>query len=136
MVRAAALGRWCSLRAAGRKLPGDVFPLWALLANGTAKTWSEGEDYTVQQGRQMRKKKARDASMLHGWNSTTLTSEAESLELLLELWGKGWLCRGQSKRYARLVPSIDRDRLNNLSRVEKLTFERRSIDLFRSTAHF
>jgi hypothetical protein len=34
------------------------------------------------------------------------------------------------------VPSIDREPRQNLSRIEKLTLERQSIDLFRSTARF
>jgi hypothetical protein len=74
--------------------------------------------------------------MSHGWNTTNLTSEAEAFYVLTELRGKQWLCRGQSKRYDGLVPSIDREPRQNLSRLEKLTLERRSIDLFRSTARF
>jgi hypothetical protein len=71
-----------------------------------------------------------------GWNSTTLNTEAEVIDLLIKLRGKRWLCRGQAKRYPALVPSIDRGRLQNCSRIEKLTLERRSIDLFRDTARF
>ena len=74
--------------------------------------------------------------MPHSWNTTPLDSEAEALRVLSELQGKRWLCRGQSKRYGGLVPSIDRGPLQNLSRSEKLTLERRSIDLFRLTARF
>lgn len=74
--------------------------------------------------------------MSHSWNTTILDSEAKALHVLTELRGKRWLCRGQSKRYDGLVPSIDRDILKNLSSLEKLNLERQSIDLFRSTARF
>jgi len=74
--------------------------------------------------------------MSHGWNTTTLTSEAEALHAFTELRGKRWVCRGQKKSYGGLLPSIDRGPMQNLSRHEKLMLERRSIDLFRSTARF
>jgi hypothetical protein len=63
-------------------------------------------------------------------------SEAEAVTVLTELSGKRWLSRGQSRRYGGLVPSIDREPRQRLSREEKLRLERRSIDLFRSTARF
>ncbi len=74
--------------------------------------------------------------MSDAWSTTTLTSVTEALSVLSELRGRRWLCRGQSKRYGGLVPSIDREELQSLSRVEKLALERQSIDLFRSTARF
>lgn len=75
--------------------------------------------------------------MSHSWKTTSLDSEEKVLHVLTELSGKRWLCRGQSKPYGGLVPSIDRgETLQNLSRREKLTLERQSIDLFRSTARF
>ncbi|HZS08165.1 MAG TPA: FRG domain-containing protein [Blastocatellia bacterium] len=74
--------------------------------------------------------------MSNVWNTTILTSEAEAIQVLTDLRGKRWLCRGQSRRYGGLVPSIDRGSLQNLSRREKLTLERQSIDIFRSTARF
>jgi hypothetical protein len=74
--------------------------------------------------------------MSHSWNTTTFTSEAEAIYVLTELRGNQWLCRGQSHRYNSLVPSIDRKPRQNLSRPEKLTLERQSIDIFRSTARF
>lgn len=70
------------------------------------------------------------------WATTTLADATDALQVLSELRGKRWLCRGQPKCYGGLVPTIDRDRLEKLSRVEKLMLERRSIDLFRSTARF
>jgi hypothetical protein len=70
------------------------------------------------------------------WNSTTLKTEAEAIQMLTELRGKRWLSRGQAKNYGSLIPSIDRDDLAHLSRVEKLALERQSIDIFRSTARF
>ena len=74
--------------------------------------------------------------MSHSWNTTTLKSEAEALHLFTDLRGKRWLCRGQSKRYDSLVPSIDRELRQNLPRLEKLKLERQSIDLFRSTVQY
>ena len=74
--------------------------------------------------------------MTDGWDSTCLTDEGEAQRVFLDLRGKRWLCRGQAKQYGGLVPSIDRNPRDGLSRVEKLTLERRSIDLFRSTARF
>ncbi len=74
--------------------------------------------------------------MLDSWKSTPLSATEDVIQALTELKGKRWLCRGQSKRYRALVPSIDRPPRERLSRAEKLTLERRSIDLFRSTARF
>jgi FRG domain len=70
------------------------------------------------------------------WISTTLTSESEVIQTLTELRGKRWLSRGQSCRYKSLIPSLDRDGREMLSRAEMLTLERQSIDIFRSTARF
>jgi hypothetical protein len=72
--------------------------------------------------------------MSDGWPVNIFKSVPEILEVLNEWAGKGWLCRGQSKRYDGLLPSIDRGELRNFSRQEKLRMERRSIDLFKSTA--
>lgn len=75
--------------------------------------------------------------MSHDWNTIPLTSEREALHVFTELRGKRWLCRGQSRHHdGGLVPSIDRAPRQNFSRPEKLTLERRSIELFRSTARF
>jgi len=74
--------------------------------------------------------------MSRRWYTTTLSSEAEALDAFTQLQGEAWLCRGQAKCYGGLLPSIDRGTLQNLSRREKLTLERQSIDLFRSTARF
>jgi hypothetical protein len=72
----------------------------------------------------------------HGWNTTTLTSEADVLQLLLEMQGSCWLSRGHSRCHESLVPSLDRDPFRGLGRSEKLERERRSMDQFRSTARF
>lgn len=74
--------------------------------------------------------------MYHGWNHTCLISEAKALEVLAKRREKRWLCRGQSRRWNGLVPSIDRDQGQKLSRGEKLRLECQGINLFRSTAHF
>ena len=76
------------------------------------------------------------ACMSHHWNTATFTTEAEVFDLLTELRGKRWLCRGQSRRYDSLLPSIDRNPRESLLRLEKLTLERQCIDLFRATARF
>ncbi len=74
--------------------------------------------------------------MTDSWHTTCLTSVQEACQVLLELRGKRWLCRGQSKQYGALIPSIDREAPRALSRVEKLTLERHGINLFRSTVRF
>lgn len=74
--------------------------------------------------------------MSHNWNTTILESEEKVLNVLTELHGKHWLCRGQSKCYGNLLPKIDREALKNLPRHKKLSLERQSIDLYRSTARF
>ncbi len=74
--------------------------------------------------------------MICEWKTTTLTDEEELLRVLAELEGKRWLCRGQTKRYNTLLPSIDRSNLRNLLRSDKLLLERQSIDLFRASAKF
>ena len=71
------------------------------------------------------------------WNQTVVKSEAHISHVLAELRGKRWLSRGLSKSYGGLVPSIDRDGRDKLSRQQKLSLERQSIDIFQSTArHF
>jgi len=72
----------------------------------------------------------------HNWNETTLTSDAETLRVLAELRGKRWLCRGQSRPYGGLIPSIDREGRDKMSRLEKLSLERQSIDIFQATARY
>ena len=72
----------------------------------------------------------------HDWKVSTLRSEAEVFQVLVELCGQRWLCRGQSKCYGSLLPTIDRDPFKKLSRIEKLNLERQSIDLFRSTVQY
>ena len=74
--------------------------------------------------------------MAHNWHLTTLSNEAEVIQTLTQLRGKRWLSRGQSKRYDCLVPSIDREPRDRLSRFEKLSLERQAISIFRSTARF
>ena len=74
--------------------------------------------------------------MPDSWFSTTLESETEVLQVLTELQGNRWLSRGQADTYNNLNPSIERDGRGALSRAEKLTLERQSIDIFRSTARF
>lgn len=70
------------------------------------------------------------------WNDSVLSSESEVLEVLLELKGKNWMCRGQSRNRKRLIPSIDREPLAHLIRAQKLSLERRAIDMWRSSARY
>jgi hypothetical protein len=70
------------------------------------------------------------------WGTTRLHSERDVTDLLDELRGKRWLCRGQSSTYDALVPSIDRPPLHHLVRSVKVQLEQRSIALFRETAKF
>jgi hypothetical protein len=75
--------------------------------------------------------------MSDSWKPEELKTEEEVLEKLAQLQAnKRWLCRGQSKRYHNLMPSIDHETRTCISRIEKLTLERRSIEIFRRTAHF
>lgn len=74
--------------------------------------------------------------MSNSWRSTRLATEEEALEVLTKLRGKRWLSRGQSCRYSGLVPSIDRSHRNKMTRPQKLSIERSSIECFRSTARF
>jgi hypothetical protein len=75
--------------------------------------------------------------MYHGWKTTKLESESEVLQKLSELRGKRWLCRGLSRHYGGLIPSIDRlKKFQMLSRSKKLDFERRSFILFQTTARY
>jgi hypothetical protein len=69
----------------------------------------------------------------HNWEITYLTSETKTIEVLAKLHAQRWLCRGQSKCYDNLLPTIDRDTRQGLTRIEKLNLERQSIELFRST---
>jgi hypothetical protein len=70
------------------------------------------------------------------WQTLRLNDEKRVFEILAELKGRRWVCRGQSKDYGGLTPSIDREKLQKLSRPEKLRLERESIHLFQSTARF
>lgn len=74
--------------------------------------------------------------MPNDWETVTLETEAEIIQVLDLLQGTRWLCRGHSRLRGVLVPSIDRPPRNCLSRIEKLRYEREAIDLFRSTARF
>ena len=74
--------------------------------------------------------------MGHNWKTTILDSEEETLRVLAELQGKPWLCRGHAECSDGLASSIDRKLHQNLSRGEKLTLERQSIDEFRLRARF
>jgi hypothetical protein len=75
-------------------------------------------------------------AMVQNWNSTNLTSVDQVFAVLADLRGRLWLSRGQSRCFGSLFPTIDRGKLQALRRLEKLTLERQSIDLFRSTARY
>ncbi len=65
-----------------------------------------------------------------------LETEEKVFDRLLGLRGEKWYCRGQSKRYNHLIPSIDRGAMSGLARLEKISLERRCIDIFRASARF
>jgi hypothetical protein len=64
------------------------------------------------------------------WTTIPLKCEIDVLDKLQELQANRWLSRGQSELHGTLCPSIDRGRLANLPRQEKLRLERKSISLF------
>ena len=70
------------------------------------------------------------------WKTENLSTEDAVLDVLAQLQGRRWLNRGQPKPFGKLVPSIDRNNLEGLPRREKLTLERQSVDLFRSTVRY
>jgi hypothetical protein len=70
------------------------------------------------------------------WKTKNLSTENDVLDVLAQLQGRHWLNRGQPKPFGKLVPSIDRNNLDGLLRRKKLTLERQSIDLFRSTVRY
>ena len=70
------------------------------------------------------------------WKTKTLKTVEDILDALFELQGKRWLCRGQSRAYGTLIPSIDRSPRRRLDRTEKLALERRCINVFRSHTKF
>ncbi|MBI2820243.1 MAG: FRG domain-containing protein [Acidobacteria bacterium] len=74
--------------------------------------------------------------MASKWKEIPLRDLQHALEVFAELKGKRWVCRGQSNKEWNLVPLIDRDKLAKLTRAEKLSLERQSINLFRSTVKF
>jgi hypothetical protein len=76
--------------------------------------------------------------MSYDWKTAYLKDEADAFRRLLELSGKRWLCRGQSRSYLprRLTPKIDREPREDLERTARLSIERQSIELFRSTARY
>src|ERR1700730_737483 len=74
--------------------------------------------------------------MSSNWPTTTLSDVSVALDTLIDLRGKDWLSRGHSQTFKKLVPTIDRDKLQSISRPKKLALERQSIDIFRSTARF
>lgn len=68
-----------------------------------------------------------------GWETTILNNVTEALNVFTELHKNKWLCRGQSRRFDCLVPSLDRFPRQDLNRIEELTLEKKSIACFRST---
>jgi FRG domain-containing protein len=80
--------------------------------------------------------------MTNQWNSETLATADDVFTRLGRLRANRWYCRGQSKQYGNLLPSIDRipsidcSKRKILTRIEKICKERESIDIFRTTARF
>ena len=75
--------------------------------------------------------------MAHKWKTTKLTTIKEVRDLFTDVTGNNWLYRGQSRRYDKLIPSLDRNHYQSLSRSDKINLERKSIDCFRENVkHF
>ena len=75
--------------------------------------------------------------MTSEWPTSDIESADDAFQLLAKLRGKRWLCRGQPRPYRNLFSSLDRlETLRTASRLQNLTLERQSIDLFRSAARF
>ena len=74
--------------------------------------------------------------MTHTWNTETVDSQEKAFDVIQELVAKRWLCRGQSNVEHRLEPSIDRGKLKEMPRAQKIQLERKSIEILRSTARF
>lgn len=70
------------------------------------------------------------------WHTETLDTEDKVFGRLAKLRGDKWYCRGHPQFYGGLIPSIDRDKMKGMSRLEKVNLERRSIDIFRASARF
>jgi FRG domain len=82
------------------------------------------------------RRKRRASAPRHLWPTTPLTTVDAVLAMLFERQRLHWLCRGQAREWKKLTPTIDRKHLAKLSRSEKLDYERRSINVFRSTARY
>ncbi len=67
----------------------------------------------------------RGACVTDSWNTSHLSTEHEACRVFPDLRGKRWLSRGQSRQFGGLLPSIDREPRRQLSRLQKLTLERR-----------
>jgi hypothetical protein len=63
--------------------------------------------------------------MVQDCDTTELNSIKEIFDVLIELRGKRWLCRGHSKVHGCLIPSIERKLLKGKPRHEILQIERR-----------
>lgn len=68
------------------------------------------------------------------WNTKRLSSTEDVRDFLLTTIHTSWLWRGQSTSHsAGLLPTIDRESRSSLNRAAKLSMERSSINLFRSS---
>jgi len=71
------------------------------------------------------------------WPIDNLDSVEKTIEILDELSGKRWICRGQAKNYdGKLLAPIDRPIYSHLNRVQKISLERESLAVFRSTIRY
>lgn len=73
---------------------------------------------------------------MQNWTTKKISTEREVFEELVRLQGRRWLSRGQHRPFGGLLPSIDRNGRKKLSRQQKLTLERQSINLFQRTARY
>lgn len=72
--------------------------------------------------------------MYNGWEQTILSSVNEVRDELLNLKRQNWVCRGQSRNFGELVPSIDRGFNKSWSRMGQIVRELKSLNYIKSNS--
>jgi hypothetical protein len=70
------------------------------------------------------------------WPTEHINSVEKAFDILSELQGIKWICRGQPKEYGKLLAPIDRPPFLELDRKQKLFLEQQSMQLFRSSMKY
>ena len=74
--------------------------------------------------------------MYNGWEHTILSSIEDVKYVLRKLNNQCWVCRGQSRNFGDLAPSIDRGYNKSWSRMGQIVRELKSINYIKSNAQF